>query len=399
MNERFKINEYMKSAELETLLIHADREWNTTAAVVPPIYQTANFYGSAPDDFLERSSRARHPEFYTRYRNPNAAQVETVLAALEGAEAAMLVGSGMGAISVAVLSLVEHGGHVVAQTNHYGGTLSLLRDLLPRFGVQVTQVDQRDTDAFEKAMRPNTRLVLLESPSNPPMRLTDLRAVAALAKATGALTMIDNTFATPLNQRPLDMGIDLVVHSATKYFGGHSDVIAGAVISSTALIERIWNTQVILGAALGPLDAWLILRGLRTLSLRVGRHNENALAMALFLENHRAVKRVNYPGLKSHPQYELACRQMSGFGGVLSFEVSGGYDGAKRVLSRLRLPRIAASLGGVESLVVLCGDNFTHYMSAEEAERAGIAPGLIRVSVGLEGQRDLVADFDQALAG
>lgn len=392
------MKDHMKTDELETLLIHADREWNSTAAVVSPIYQTANFYGASPDDFLERSSDPRHPEFYTRYRNPNAAQVETVLAALEGAEAAMLVGSGMGAISVAVLSLVEHGGHVVAQTNHYGGTLNLLRDLLPRFGVQVTQVDQRDTDAFAKAMQPNTTLILLESPSNPPMRLTDLRAVANLAKAHGALTVIDNTFATPLNQRPLDLGIDVAVHSATKYLGGHSDVIAGAVISTTALIERIWNTHVILGAALGPLDAWLILRGLRTLSLRVARHNENALAVAQFLESHPAVNRVNYPGLKSHPQHELACRQMSGFGGMLSFEVRGGYDSAKRVLSRLRLPRIAASLGGVESLVVLCGDNFSHYMSAEEAERAGIPAGLVRLSVGLEAPGDLVADFAHALA-
>jgi methionine-gamma-lyase len=211
--------------------------------------------------------------------------------------------------------------------------------------------------------------------------------------------VVDNTFATPLNQRPLDLGIDVVVHSATKYLGGHSDVVAGAVVGSAALIERIWNTHVVLGASLGPFDAWLILRGLRTLSLRVKRHNDNALALAEFLENHPAVKRVNYPGLKSHPQHDLACRQMTGFGGVLSFEVSSGYDGAKKVLSSLRFPRIAASVGGVESLAVLGGDNFSHYMSAEEAEGAGISAGLIRVSVGLESPRDLVADFDQALAG
>jgi methionine-gamma-lyase len=391
-------DEHLKTAELETLLIHADRDWNSTAAVVAPIYQTANFYGTSAEDFLERSSRPRHSEFYTRYRNPNAAHVETVLATLEGGEAAMLAGSGMGAISVAVLSLVEHGGQVVAQTNHYGGTLGLLRDLLPRYGVEVTQVDQRDTGAFEKALRKNTKVIMLETPSNPPLRLTDLRAVAAIAKAHGALSLVDNTFATPLNQRPLDLGIDVVVHSATKYLGGQSDVIAGAVVSSAALIEKIWNTHVVLGASLGPFDAWLILRGLRTLSLRVKRHNENALALAEFLENHRAVARVNYPGLKCHPQHELACRQMNGFGGVLSFEVSSGYDGAKKVLSRLRLPRIAASVGGVESLAVLCGDNFSHYMSAEEAEGAGISAGLIRVSVGLESLGHLVADFDQALA-
>lgn len=398
MSKHSNSNERIKSSELETLLIHADREYNQTAAVVPPIYQTANFYGTSPDDFLERSSRPRHPEFYTRYRNPNFAQVETVLAALEGGEEAMLVGSGMGAVSVAVLSLIEHGTHLVAQTNHYGGTLNLLRDLLPRFGVQVTQVDQREPDAFEKAMRPNTKVVLLESPSNPSLRLTDLRAVANIAKSQGALTVIDNTFASPLNQRPLDHGIDVVVHSATKYFGGHSDLIAGAVISGTALIERIWNTQVILGAALGPFDAWLILRGLRTLSLRVKRHNENALALGQFLGNHRAVARVNYPGLKSHPQHDLACRQMTGFGGILSFEVNGGYDRAKTVLSKLHLPRIAASVGGVESLAVLAAANFSHYISADEAEQTGISAGLIRVSVGVEAINDIIADFDQALA-
>jgi len=389
--------EHPNRESLETLLLHADREWNKTSAVAPPIFQTANFYASSPEDFLERSSLPRHPEFYTRYRNPNCAQVEEVLARLEGAETAMLTASGMGAISATVLSLVEYGKHVVAQTSHYGGTLNLLRDLLPRFGVAVTQVDQRDTAAFERAMRPETALVLLESPSNPSMWLTDLQAVAGMAKAHGALTLVDNTFATPLNQRPIELGIDLVAHSATKYFGGHSDVIAGVVLGRASLIEKIWNSHVILGAAPAPFDAWLVRRGLRTLSLRVQRHNENAMELAKFLENHRGVKVVNYPGLKSHPQHELACRQMSGFGGMLSFEVNGGLEGANRVLSKLRLPRVAASLGGVESLVVHAMANFVHYLTAEEAERRGIPMGLIRVSVGLEGAADLIADFDQAL--
>jgi len=230
------------------------------------------------------------------------------------------------------------------------------------------------------------------------MWLTDIRAVAAIAKAHGALTMIDNTFATPINQRPIELGIDLVAHSATKYFGGHSDVIAGVVLGSSALVEKIWNNHVILGAAPAPFDAWLILRGLRTLSLRVQKHNENAMKLAEFLEHHRRVKVVNYPGLKSHPQHELARRQMCGFGGMLSVEVEGGYEGANRVLSKLRLPRLAASLGGVESLVVHALANFVHYMTAEEAEQRGIPMGLIRVSVGLEGAADLIADFDQALS-
>lgn len=393
------MDEQRKNASLETLLLHADRELNSTSAVVPPIYQTANFAGDSPEDFVERSSRPRHPEFYTRYRNPNSAQVEMLLATLEGAESAMLTASGMGAVSVAVLALVEQGMHVVAQTSHYGGTLTLLRDVLPRFGVVVTLVDQRDTRAFEAAMRPNTRLVLLESPSNPSMWLTDLHAVSKIAQAHGALTLIDGTFATPLNQRPLQFGIDLVVHSATKYFAGHSDAIAGVVLGKTELIEKIWNTHVILGAAIGPLDSWLVLRGLRTLALRVQRHNENAMALATFLESHSAVRAVYYPGLRSHPQYALACEQMKGFGGILSFEVKGGAEKANAVISRLQLPRVAASVGAVGSLVVHPAANFVHYLNEQEAESAGISPGLIRVSVGLEGVADLIADFDQALTG
>jgi len=247
-------------------------------------------------------------------------------------------------------------------------------------------------------VRPNTKLILVESPSNPVMTLTDLRAVAGIAKTHGITTLIDNTFATPLNQRPVDLGIDLVFHSATKYFGGHSDIIAGAVMGSKEWMTKIWNTHVILGAALGPFDAWLMLRGLRTLALRVRQHNENATMLAQALEKHPAVKAVYYPGLKSHPQHDLAKRQMSGFGGMLTFEVKGGYEAADRFLSRLRLASRAASLGGVETLAVHPASNFRHYMTLEEAAKFVIAPGLLRISVGLEGKNDLVADFQQALA-
>jgi methionine-gamma-lyase len=382
---------------VETLLLHADRHLNRTAAVAPPIFQTATFRGESGEDFARRAGEPRHPEFYTRYGNPTQAQAEGVLAALEGAEAALVTASGMAAVSATVLTLVGHGGHVVAQKNHYGGTLNLLRDLLPRFGVEVTQVDQRDTAAFEEAVRPNTRLILLESPSNPVMALTDLRAVAQIARRHGILTVIDNTFATPLNQRPLELGVDLVFYSATKYLGGHSDLVAGAVLGRRALVDRIWATHVILGAVLGPFDAWLLLRGLRTLALRVRQHNENALAVAQFLERHPAVKAVHYPGLMSHPQHDLACRQMTGFGGMLAVELAGGYEAADRLLGKLRLASRAASLGGVESLAVHPTSNFLHYMSPEESERIGIAPGSVRISVGLEAARDLIADFGQAL--
>ena len=383
---------------LATLAIHSDRNLNTTAAVAPPIYQTANFAGSSAEDFAERAQRPRHPEFYTRYGNPTLQQAEQVLAALEGAESALVTASGMAAISAAVLSVVSAGSHVVAQTNHYGGTLNLLRDFLPRFGVAVTQVDQRKAKDFEAAMRPNTKLVIVESPSNPVMRLTDLRTVADIAKSRGALTLIDNTFATPLNQRPLDLGIDLVFHSATKYFGGHSDLIAGVVMGSAKLISKIWESHVIIGATLGPFDAWLLLRGLRTFPMRVRQHNENALALAKFLQQHPAVKQVHYPGLPSHPQHELARKQMSGFGGMLSLELKGGSKAADELLSKLKLIVRAASLGAVESLAVDAALNFRHYLTAEQAEAIGITPGLIRVSVGVEAADELIADFDQALA-
>jgi methionine-gamma-lyase len=391
-------NQHLKDAATETKVIHLDRALNATSAVSPPIFQTANFRSDSAEDFAQRAGQARHPEFYTRYGNPNLSQVEAVLADLEGAESALVTASGMGAITAAVLTIVHNGAHVVAQKNHYGGTLNLLRNLLPKFGVEVTQVDQVDPNEFERALRPNTKLVLVETPSNPTMTLTDLRAVADIARAHGVTTLMDNTFASPLNQRPIDLGIDLVFHSATKYFGGHSDLIAGAVMGSKEWIDKIWGHHVMIGAALGPFDAWLLLRGIRTLPLRMRQHNANAMALAQFLEGQQAVMAVHYPGLRSHPQHELAKRQMSGFGGMVSVELKGGFDAANRVLSRLQLPSRAASLGGVESLIVHPASNFLHYMTLEEAAKIGIAPGLLRISVGLEGKEDLIADFEQALS-
>jgi len=386
-----------KKDAVETQLIHGDRGLNPTAAVVAPIYQTATFRAESAEDFGDRASRPRHPEFYTRFGNPNRVQVESVLAELEGAESAMVTASGMAAVSTTALTFVRKGDHVVAQTNHYGGTLTLVRDFLPKFGVEFTLVDQTSVAAFRSAIRPNTKLVFVESPSNPVMKITDLRAVAALARQHGAMTIADNTFATPLNQRPLELGVDLVFHSATKYFGGHSDLIAGVIMGSASLVEKVWNTSVILGGVLAPFDAWLLLRGVRTLALRVRQQNENALALARFLETQPAVKAVHYPGLESHPQHELASRQMSGFGGMLSFELKGGYGAAGCFLKKVRLASHAVSLGGVETLVVNAAANFLHYMSAEEAERSGVSTGLVRVSSGIEAANDLIADFEQAL--
>jgi cystathionine beta-lyase/cystathionine gamma-synthase len=321
-----------------------------------------------------------------------------VMAALEGAEAALMTASGMGAISTTVLTLVGQGDHVVAQQNHYAGTTSLLRDLLPRFGVEVTFVDQTEVAEFEKAIRPNTKLIVVESPSNPLMRLTDMRAIAEIAKSRSILTFAENTFGTPINQRPLELGMDIVMHSGTKYLGGHSDLMAGVVVGAKPLLEKIWNTSLLLGSILGPFDGWLLLRGLRTLSVRVERQNRTALTVARFLEAHSKVARVYYPGLESHPQHELARRQMSGFTGILSFELKGGLDAAKRLVAGVRLASYAASIGGTESLIVCPAMMLAHQMSEEQFEKVGVHPGLVRLSVGLEDERDLISDLEQALA-
>jgi len=382
---------------IETELIHADRDAAGYGDVTPPIYQTSTF---SFDDAQSMARAAHAPgfeRFYTRHGNPNHGQVERVLAAIEGGEAAMVSASGMGAISATAVALTKAGDHVVAQRVTYAGTRSLLTSVLSRFGVDVTFVDQADTAAFKMAMRPNTTLVMLESPSNPLLGITDIEAVASIAHDAGALVTVDNTIATPVNQRPIGLGADVVLHSATKYLGGHSDLIAGVAVSSKALIARIWETHHILGATLGPFDAWLLLRGLRTLEMRVARHNDNALRLAQFLENHPRVARVYYPGLASHGQHELAARQMNGFGGLLSFEVDGTFDDARRVIDKLSLVHSAVSLGGVESLIAQPAAMWPNIPDSPESRLMGIIPSLLRLSVGVERIDDLIADFDRAL--
>jgi cystathionine beta-lyase/cystathionine gamma-synthase len=383
--------------DIDTRLIHADHAIAEASALAPPIHQTATYRGESAEEFEAMATEPRHHRFYTRYGNQTHAHAEAVIASLEGAEAAMLAASGMGAISTTVLTFVGQGDHVIVQENHYAGTSALARDLLPKWGVEVSVVDQRRLAAFEAAIRPTTRLIMVESPSNPLLRLTDLRAVAEMAKPRGILTVADNTFATPINQRPLALGIDLVVHSGTKYFGGHCDLTAGAIAGSAALVERIWKTSIVLGATLGPFDGWLMLRGLRTLSVRMERHNRTALSIARFLEAHPQVSQVYFPGLPSHPQRELACRQMTGARGVLSFELRGGYEAAERFLSALRLIPRAASVGGVESLIVHPAAMLAKTMSTEQFAAVGVRPDLIRLSVGLEDEKDLIADLEQGL--
>ncbi|MFE2062695.1 trans-sulfuration enzyme family protein [Streptomyces sp. NPDC059467] len=375
-----------------TVAIHADRGIRTDRSVAPPIYQTAAFSAADAEAFAQAAVDPRGQDFYLRFGNPNHAQVAAVVAELERTEAAMVTASGMAALTTAVLALVSAGDHVIGQQSTYGGTASVLLNLLPRLGVSTTLVDQTDPTAFEKALTPQTRLILLETPSNPLLQVTDLRAVAELARAHDVLTVADNTFATPLNQRPTDFGIDLVWHSATKYLNGHTDISAGVLAGPAELLDRIWDTGVLTGAVLGPFDAWLLLRGLRTLPLRLPRHNANGQALAEALQAHPTVAKVHYPGLPSHPQHELASSQMSGFGGVLGIELTGGFEAADAFLGRLRYPRRSASLGGVESLAVHPASMWRGMLSEDQIAGSGVPLGLIRLAAGTEDTADLVAD-------
>lgn len=381
----------------DTRVLHDDATLADGASVVAPIHYSATFRARDAAEFAEMATQPRHAAYYTRYGNPVHERVAAILAGLEGTETAMLTGSGMGAISTTVLALVSAGDHVVAQTRHYMSTAKLFDEVLPRFGVTATLVEQSDVDAIRAAIRPETRLIMLETPANPTLVLTDLAAVAALARERGITTVCDNTFASPLNQQPHALGIDVVVHSATKILGGHHDLTAGAICCSKELAEKIWRMHITLGSVLSPMDAWLLLRGLRTLAVRVERINANALQLARWLEGQPQVERVHYPGLESHPQHALAKRQMKGGGPVIAFAVKGGYEATSRFVAALELPTHAVSLGGVESLIVHTAAMWSGTMNEAQMRAAGIPPNFVRFSVGLEHPDDLQRDLAQAL--
>ena len=360
-----------------------------------PIYQTSTF--EVTDS--EQQVRATTTDmFYTRYGNPTHTVAESAIAELEGTDAALLFASGMNAITTTIISLLKSGDHIVAQRDIYGGATKFLSQWLPKLGIETTFVDTNEYDQHARAIRPNTRLLYLESPTNPTLRVVDLRKVVAIARDHKLITLIDSTFATPINQRPADFGIDLVMHSGTKYFGGHSDLICGIVAGRRDLVEQIHSTRTTLGGTMDPHAAWLLLRGIKTLALRVQRQNLNALRVAQFLARHSKVRRVNYPLLEDHPQHALALEQMQGGGGVLSFEVDGGGEDAKRLSESLNLFTLAPSLGGVDSLVSIPVLTSHAMISSEQRARMGVTEQLIRLSVGIENADDLIADLEQALA-
>lgn len=363
--------------------------------LVTPIYQTSTF--EVTD--TEQQVRATPTDmFYTRYGNPTHTVAEKAVAELEGADAALLFASGMSAITTSVLALTRSGDHIVAQRDIYGGATKFLSQWLPKLGVETTFVDTTEYEQHARAIRPNTKLLYLESPTNPTLRVVDLKKVTALAKQHGVTTFIDSTFATPINQRPLDFGIDLVMHSGTKYFGGHTDLICGIVAGNAELIARIKETRTTLGGTMDPHAAWLLLRGIKTLAVRVQRHNENAMRVAEYLRAHPKVRSVKYPFLTGHPQRAVAAEQMRGGGGMLSFEVEGSGKDACRLAESLRLFSLAPSLGGVDSLVTIPALTSHAMILPEQRARMGVTDQLVRLSVGIESADDLIADLEQALA-
>jgi cystathionine gamma-lyase len=375
---------------IETLAVHAGNVPDpTTGAIMPPIYQTSTYVQQGP---------GKHKGFeYSRTRNPTRDALESNLAALEGGRFGLCFASGSSA-TAAVLHLLDAGDHVISCDDIYGGTFRLLDKVFARQGIAYTLLDLRDPQRLREALRTSTKLVWVETPTNPLLRLVDIERVCEIAHAAGAIVAVDNTFATPYLQRPLDRGADLVVHSTTKYLGGHSDVVGGAIVTrSETLRDRLAFLQNAVGAVPAPLDCFLTLRGTKTLHVRMDRHCENAARVAEMLAAHPKVERAIYPGLPSHPQHELARRQMRGFGGMVSFVVRGGLDAAVRVLEKTRLFACAESLGGVESLIEHPAIMTHASIPKEQREARGITDGLVRVSVGIENGLDLVEDLRTAL--
>ncbi len=377
---------------LETKLIHAgEPEKRIEGAVTMPVFQSSTFEYTGQDDYHELK--------YIRLNNtPNHAVLHKKLAALENAQAAVVMSSGMAAISTVLLAILRPGDHLLAQDCLYGGTHELICKDLAELGIGYDLIEGDTPRTWEEKIRPETKVLYMETLSNPLLQVPDLKAAAAFAKKHGLISLIDNTFASPVNFRPIEHGFDISLHSCTKYLNGHTDIVAGAAIGSADLIKKITRKLNHLGGSLDPHACFLLHRGIKTLALRVKCQNENAMQVAKFLNSHDAVQSVYYPGLESHPGHERARDLFGGFGGMLSFELKGGLESAEKVMHSLRIPIIAPSLGGVESLITRPATTSHSGMSRQDREKAGISDSLIRVSVGIEAAEDLTADFAQALA-
>jgi methionine-gamma-lyase len=381
-----------------TRCVHAGEGHNPFGAHATPIYQTSTYvFESAEQAAAAFSGGPGYRYIRSPPNTPTHAAFIEKICSLEGGTAGLAFSSGMAAETALVLSLLQKGDHLLTADVIYGGTYGLFSSLLPKFGIEVSFVDTTDLEKVKAGLQKNTRLVFLESPANPTMAVSDIVEVSKIAHEAGALLAVDNTFATPYFQRPLALGADVVVESCTKYIGGHGDLLGGVAVASEELISSMKRPALLAGGTMGTHEAWLCLRGCKTLHLRMERHAENALQLAQFLQSHPAVEKVNYPGLSSHPQHALASRQMSGWGGMLSFEVKGGVEAGRRLMNHLSLCSLAVSLGSVDTLVEHPASMTHAVMPKEMREKMGITDGLVRVSVGIEDGEDILADFGQGL--
>ncbi len=390
----------MRFKGISTVSVHAGEYIDeVTKAVVTPIFQSSTFLLSDTDYQKILQGREREINIYTREGNPNRRAVAEKMMVLEGGEDALTFSSGMAAISASLLALLERGDHLVSTLDLYGGSNNLLRHDFPSLGIETTFVDSTNLETIEASIKANTRALFFESLSNPLLKILNLPKIIKIAQKHQLTTVVDNTFLTPYNLRPLDWGIDLVVHSASKYLNGHSDIIAGVSVAKKSLIDKIWKKMVRFGGSMDPHQAFLLERGLKTFALRMKHHNENGEKLARYLEGHTMIKRVIYPGLESYSQKELAKGLLKrGSGGMVSFEVKGGNEVALEFMKKLRIIREATSLGGVESLVSMPFNTSHAGLTRKEKESMGIQPGLVRLSCGIEDPEDLIEDVDQALS-
>ncbi len=384
---------------LETKATHVGQEPDPlTGSIVPPIYQTSTFVFPNVDEGAARFRGEKDGYIYTRLGNPTITALERSVSALENGEKGLAFASGMAAISSVIMPIVSAGDHIIADKCVYGCTFAFLTEILTRFGVSVDLIDCSDLEQVEKSVKPNTRIIYFETPANPTLKMVDMEGVVRIAKKNGITTVVDNTFMSPVFQRPIEWGVDVVVHSATKFLGGHGDLIAGVAVGRKEFMDHVAETTLKdIGGVLSPFDAWLVLRGIKTLPVRMRAAQGNAMVIARFLEQHQGVERVYYPGLSSHPQHELAKKQMYGFGSMISFELKGGFDAGKKLMDSVELCHLAVSLGETSTLVEHPASMTHSSMTPEAREAAGIADGLVRISVGLEHVDDLIADLSQAL--
>lgn len=390
----------IKKCGLGTTAIHAGTLKNLYGTLAMPIYQTSTFIFDSAEQGGRRFALEEAGYIYTRLGNPTTTVLENKIAALEEGEAAVATSSGMGAISSTLWTVLKAGDHIVTDKTLYGCTFALMCHGLTRFGIDVTFVDTSNLDEVKNAMKENTRVVYLETPANPNLKIVDIEALAKIAHTNpNTLVIVDNTFATPYMQKPLTLGADVVVHSVTKYINGHGDVIAGLVITNKALADQIRfvGLKDMTGAVLGPQDAYYIIRGMKTFEIRMERHCKNARKVVEFLNNHPKIEKVYYPGLETHPGYEIAKKQMKDFGAMISFELKGGFEAGKTLLNSLKLCSLAVSLGDTETLIQHPASMTHSPYTKEEREAAGITDGLVRLSVGLENVEDIIADLEQGL--